>query len=64
MTIRLLNENDKAQAKALWQSTFDDPPAFVDWFFENRFLPSWSVGMFDEDRLISVVHGTPMELSM
>ena len=64
MTIRLLNENDKAQAKALWQSTFDDPPAFIDWFFENRFLPTWSVGVFDEDRLISVVHGAPMELSL
>ena len=64
MTIRLLNDNDRAQAKALWQSTFDDPPAFVDWFFENRFLPSWSVGVFDEDRPISIVHGAPMELSL
>ena len=64
MTIRLLNDNDRAQAKALWQSTFDDPQAFVDWFFEDRFLPPWSVGVFGEDRLISVIHGTPMALSL
>ena len=64
MTIRRLTEDDTAQARALWQSAFDDPPAFVDWFFENRFLPEWSAGAFDGPELISVVHGTPMELTV
>ena len=64
MTIRLLMEEDKEQAKALWQSSFDDSPAFVDWFFENRYLPEWSVGVFDEETLISVIHGAPMALSI
>ena len=39
MNIRLLREEDREQAKALWQNTFDDAPSFVDWFFENRYLP-------------------------
>ena len=63
MTIRLLTMEDKAQAKAIWQSCFDDPPAFVDWFFVNRYLPRWSVGVLDGEKLISVIHGTPMELT-
>ena len=63
MTIRLLTAADRAQAKALWQSVFDDPPAFVDWFFVNRYLPEWSVGVFEGEELISVVHGTPMTLT-
>lgn len=64
MRIRLLTADDRAQAKALWRSTFDDPPAFVDWFFGNRYLPEWSVGVFDGKELISAIHGTPMELSL
>ena len=64
MTIRLLTAADREQAKVLWQNTFDDPPAFVDWFFENRYLPRWSVGVFDGQALISIIHGAPMELSL
>ena len=64
MRIRMLTADDRAQAKALWRSTFDDPPAFVDWFFDNRYLPEWSVGVFDGKELISAIHGTPMELTL
>ena len=64
MTIRLLTEADREQARGLWQSTFDDPPAFVDWFFENRYLPEWSAGVFRDEEMISVVHGAPMSLSL
>ncbi len=64
MIARLLTWEDREQAKDLWQICFDDPTPFVDWFFSNRYTPQWSAGLFDEDRLISVVHGTPMELSL
>ena len=64
MTIRLLTRSDLSQARALWETAFDDPPAFVDWFFENRYLPAWSVGVFDGNKLISAIHGTPMDLSL
>ena len=64
MNIRLLTADDRPQAKDLWRRTFEDPPAFVDWFFENRYTPQWSAGVFEGGRLISVVHGTPMELSL
>ena len=63
MTIRLLTPEDRRQAKALWTDTFDDPPAFVDWFFQYRYQPRWSVGVFSGTELISVVHGTPMTLT-
>lgn len=64
MITRLLTEDDRNKARALWQSTFDDPPAFTDWFFEHRYLPQWSAGVFDGEELISAVHGTPMKLSL
>ena len=64
MTIRMLTEEDRTTAKALWQSVFDDPPGFVDWFFENRYCPEWSVGVFDGPILISMIHGMPMDLSL
>ena len=63
MTIRKLTRDDRDPAKALWQNTFDDTQAFVDWFFRERFLPEWSVGVFDGNSLISAIHGTPMRLS-
>ena len=63
MTIRMLTRDDKERAKTLWKNTFDDTQAFVDWFFENRFMPEYSVGVFDRRELISVIHGTPMRLS-
>jgi len=63
MIIRLLKEEDRKQAKALWQSIFDDPPSFVEWYFEHRYLPQWSVGAFEGNELICVIHGTPMALS-
>ena len=64
MTIRLLTEDDRAQAKALWTACFDDPPAFVDWFFQNRYMPRWSVGVFEGEKLLTAIHGTPMTLSL
>ena len=64
MTIRLLTRSDLSQTRALWETAFDDPPAFVDWFFENRYLPEWSVGVFDGNKLISAIHGNPMDLSL
>lgn len=63
MIIRLLTAEDGEQAKALWQSAFDDPQPFVDWFFANRYLPQWSAGAFEGNELISVIHGAPMELT-
>ena len=64
MTIRLLKDEDREQAKALWRSTFEDPSAFVDWFFEDRYMPQWSVGVFEGEELLSAIHGAPMDLSL
>lgn len=64
MTPRLLTNADKPLAKALWRETFSDSDAFVDWFFANRYRPEWSVGLFEGEKLITAIHGTPMELSL
>lgn len=63
MNVRLLTPEDTHQAKSLWQTAFDDPSAFVDWFFAHRYLPQWSAGVFDGEKLISAIHGMPMRLT-
>ena len=64
MKTRLLTPEDRDRAKAFWQDIFEDPQPFVDWLFENRYLPQWSVGIFDGSELISAIHGAPMALSL
>ena len=64
MELRFLTQEDKPRAAALWQARFGDPEAFTAWYFQNRFLPEHSVGLFEKDLLISMAHGTPISLRM
>ncbi|MDO4565079.1 MAG: GNAT family N-acetyltransferase [Clostridia bacterium] len=63
MMIRCLEAGDREVAKSLWVHRFpDDPPSFVDWFFENRFNEQYSFGAFEGSELLSVSHGTKMQV--
>lgn len=61
MDIRLLEQADIPQAKALWSEAFGDSDAFIDWYFANKVIPGNSLGMFD-GRLVSVVHMIPVNV--
>ncbi|MDD3400936.1 MAG: GNAT family N-acetyltransferase [Eubacteriales bacterium] len=59
MIVRQLNSSDVDQARAMWITRFDDSPSFVNWYFDNRFLPEYSFGSFDNGELLSISHGYP-----
>lgn len=61
MDIRLLENTDTAEAKALWKEAFGDSDRFIDWYFLNKVLPGNSVGIFD-GRLVSALHLIPFEI--
>ena len=63
MDIRLLDENDTEQAKALWKSAFGDSEEFIDTYFGNKILPGNSIGIFDNG-LKSVVHMIPYKIRL
>ncbi|MGE5495185.1 MAG: enhanced intracellular survival protein Eis [Burkholderiales bacterium] len=61
MDIRLLEETDIPQAKALWKEAFGDTDAYIEWYFANKVSPGNSLGAFD-GRLVAVVHMIPLKV--
>ncbi len=57
--IRLLGEDERPLAKALWKEAFDDSDAFIDWYFKNKIFPGNSLCMFEGGALLSIVHMIP-----
>lgn len=62
--IRALTAADLAEAKAIWELRFDDSPAFVGWFFAERFSPETSFCAVEDGRIVSIAHGSVMQLRM
>jgi hypothetical protein len=61
-TIRALTGADKREAKDIWELRFHDSLSFTDWFFSERFAPETSFCAVEDGRIISIAHGSPMEL--
>lgn len=57
--IRLLLEDERPLAKALWKEAFSDTDAFIDWYFANKLSAGSSLCMFDGGKLISIAHMIP-----
>lgn len=62
MDTRLLAEDERPLAKALWKEAFHDSDAFIDWYFENKLPAGSSLGLFGGGALVSVVHMIPYRL--
>ena len=60
--IRIVKKEDKEQLKELWKNSFQDSKQFVDWYFENRFIPSYSVCMEKDGEIISAIHSSPVHV--
>ena len=43
--IRNAVSEDKKEFRSLWDKCFTDSIVFRDWFFENRFIPEYSICM-------------------
>lgn len=60
--IRIVKKEDKEQLKELWKNSFQDSKQFVDWYFENRFIPSYSVCIEKDGEIISAMHSSPVHV--
>lgn len=59
MEIRTLTERDIPQLKTIWKEIFGDSDHFIDWYFQNRFFPEYSVCACTDERILSVCHTLP-----
>lgn len=67
MTIRTLQDQELSMAKEIWQTCFDDQPAFVDWYFANRIKPHEVMGYFQpnaDHSLLADLHMAPYQLRL
>ena len=62
LTIRPLTAADKQQAKEIWELRFHDSLSFIDWYFSERFAPETSFCAEEDGRIISIAHGSIMQL--
>ena len=62
LTIRPLTTADKQQAKEIWELRFHDSLSFIDWYFSERFSPETSFCAEEGGRIISIAHGSVMQL--
>jgi len=62
LTIRPLTAADKQQAREIWELRFHDSLSFMDWFFAERYAPETSFCAEEDGRIVSILHGTVMEL--
>ncbi len=62
--VRTMVPGDLAAVRSLWETRFDDSPAFVDWYFAERFSPATSACLIADGRLVSAIQGYPMRLAI
>ena len=46
---------DKPYLRALWQSCFGDSDSFLDYYFEKRFIPEYTVCTIEDDELVNAI---------
>ena len=59
---RPLTMADQKQAMEIWELRFDDSLSFIDWFFTERFSPETSFCAEEDGRIVSIAHGSLMQL--
>jgi hypothetical protein len=62
LTIRPLTAGDNQQARKIWELRFHDSLSFIDWFFTKRFSPETSFCAEEDGRIVSILHGSVMQL--
>ena len=49
---RLCTIEDKPFLRALWQRCFGDTDSFLDYYYDNRFYPEYTVCTIEDDKLV------------
>ncbi len=62
LTIRMATSDDFVSFMRLWRICFKDADTFVDWFFDNRFLPEYSVCIEKDGEIICAMQSMPLPI--
>lgn len=62
--LRFIKQEDKKELKELWKAAFGDSETFIDWFFEYRFIPTYSVCLEKDGQIVSALHSNPVHVSI
>jgi predicted acetyltransferase len=54
--------SDKKEFEYLWKTCFGDSDTFINWLFSRRFLPSYSVCIKEEHRMVSCMQSYPLHI--
>ena len=59
---RICTMEDKPYLRALWQSCFGDSDSFLDYYFEKRFIPEYTVCTIEDDELVNAMYSYPVNM--
>ena len=59
---RICTMEDKPYLRALWQRCFGDSDSFMDFFFEKRFYPEYTVCTIEDDKLVNAMYSFPVNM--
>lgn len=62
--VRVAKKEDVSDFYRLWKVCFGDSDAFCDWFFQNRFVPAYSVVLETEGEVASCMQAFPYTLNI
>lgn len=59
---RMCTMEDKPYLRALWQGCFGDSDSFLDFFFEKRFFPEYTVCTIEDNKLVNAMYSLPVNM--
>lgn len=63
MEVRFLHEIDISRAKELWGYSFENEEPFFSWYFNEVFRPENTIGLFENNQLMSCLQMQPYTLN-
>ncbi len=61
--LRKCNANDLPQILELWNTVFNEDEKFTKWYFDNIFNPEYTIAVFEDSKLISMLQMLPYEIN-
>jgi len=59
---RFCTMEDKPYLRALWQACFGDSDSFLEYFFEKRFCPEYTVCTIENEELVNAMYSFPVNM--
>ena len=60
----IIEVEDKLKTRPLYEEAFDDPKAFVDYYYEDRCLDNRILVSMEDDEIVSMLHLNPYKVNL